>query len=227
MNRKITHSHFFLSLITVTLICATSSLKAQTDAMSYPEQFLLHDFTNGKVLLKGGSGYDMTLNYNVVFEKIVIIQSGKICDLSNPRSVDTIYLQNRKLIPAGSAFYEVLNNTPVLFVQHLVKVSLPPRSDSYGKIPETASADAKKLLLIGGNISSDQELIFTKEEIYWIEVDKSLVSFKDSIGFFKIFPMLKNELKQYIKQNKIKFTNPDDVKKLMIYCKQISEVKHT
>ncbi len=163
----------------------------------------------------------MVLNYNLVFEKVVIVQENKICDLSNPGSVDTIYLLNRKFVPAGPVFYELLTERPfTLFVQHRSKVSLPPKMDSYGKIPETAATDAKKLLLIGdkSNISSDQELIFNKEDVYWMQVDNSMQSFRDASEFYKLFPNIKSELKQYIRQNKIKFENPDDIEKLMIYC---------
>jgi hypothetical protein len=221
MNKHFQRSHFRLSLALVIFICVTSGLKAQTETITYLEQFLLHDFTKGKILMKSGTRYDMVLNYNLVFEKVVIVQENKICDLSNPGSVDTIYLLNRKFVPAGPVFYELLTERPfTLFVQHRSKVSLPPKMDSYGKIPETAATDAKKLLLIGdkSNISSDQELIFNKEDVYWMQVDNSMQSFRDASEFYKLFPNIKSELKQYIRQNKIKFENPDDIEKLMIYC---------
>lgn len=221
MNKHFQCPHFRLSLALLFFTCFISGLKAQTETINHPEQFLLHDFTNGKILMKSGSGYDMILNYNLVFEKVVIVQANKICDLSNPGSVDTIYLLNRKFIPAGMVFYELLAGSPfILFVQHRSKVSLPPRMDSYGKIPETSATDAKEMLLIGNksNISSDQELIFNKEDVYWVQVDNSMQSFKDAMEFYKIFPNIKSELKQYIRQNKIKFENPDDIEKLMIYC---------
>jgi hypothetical protein len=195
-------------------------LNGQTETINHPEQFLLHEFTKGKILMKGGTGYDMILNYNLVFEKVVIIQANKICDLSNSGSVDTIYLLNRKFIPAGQVFYELLKEKPFpLFLQHRSKVSLPPRMDSYGKIPETGATDAKKILLIGdkSNISSDQELIFTRDDVYWVQVDNSMQSFRDAPELYKLFPDKKSELKQYIKQYKIKFENPEDIEKLMIY----------
>jgi hypothetical protein len=228
MNRYFNCSHFRLSLTLLFLTGFISGLKAQTETITHPEQFLLPEFTKGKILMKGGSGYDIILNYNLVFEKVVIIQEKKISDLSNPGSVDTIYLLNRKFIPAGPVFYEVLAKDPfVLFLQHRSKVSLPPRMDSYGKIPETGASDAKKILLIGdkSNITSDQELIFNKDDVYWVQVDNSMQSFRDASEFYKIFPDRKSELKQFIRQNKIKFENPDDIQKLMIYCNGLLKSK--
>lgn len=221
MNRYFHYQYYFLLIVLVILSSAASTLKAQTEKITYPEQFLFQDFSKGKILLKSGSGYDMILNYNIVFEKVVIIQENKICDLSNPASVDTIFIFNRKFIPAGQVFYEVLAKKPfVLYLQHRSKVSVPPRMDSYGKIPETGDADAKELLLIGSksNISSDQELIFTREDVYWLQKDNSIMGFKDAMEFYKIFPDIKSEAKQYIRQNKIKFENPGDIERLMIYC---------
>lgn len=221
MTKHVSCTYFSLLAAIMILVSVSQNLQAQTETITYPEQFLFHDFTKGKILMKTGGGYDMVLNYNLVFEKVVIIQENKICDLSNPGSVDTIFLLNRRFIPAGPIFYEVLAKKPfVLFVQHRSKVSLPPKMDSYGKIPETGATDAKKFLLIGNksNISSDQELIFNKEDIYWVQVDNTMQSFKDAMEFYKLFPDKKSELKQFIKQNKIKFENPADIEKLMIYC---------
>jgi hypothetical protein len=225
MTKHVSCTYFsLLSAIMILFFSVSQNLQAQTETITHPEQFLLHDFTKGKILMKTGSGYDMILNYNLAFEKVVIIQQNKICDLSNPGAVDTIYVLNRKFIPAGTVFYEVLAKNPfVLFVQHRSKVSLPPKMDSYGKIPETGATDAKKLLIIGdkSNITSDQELIFTKDDVYWVQVDNSMQSFKDAMGFYKIFPDRKSDLKQFIRQNKIKFENPADIEKLMIYCNSL------
>ena len=221
MKKRFHYLQYCSSLALVIFTGVSSALKAQTEKITYPEQFLFHDFTMGKILMKSGFRYDMILNYNIVFEKVVIIQENKICDLSNPGSVDTIFLLNRKFVPAGQAFYELLSKRPfVLFVQHKLKVSLPPKMDSYGKIPETGAADAKEILIIGNksNISSDQELIFTREDVYWVQMDNSMQGFKDAMEFYKIFPDIKSETKQYIRQNKIKFENPGDIEKLMIYC---------
>ena len=223
MSKHFRCSQFSLLSAIMILFVASQNLKAQTESMIYPEQFMFKDFTNGKVLMKGGSGYDMLMNYNLAFEKVVIILEKKICDLSNPGSVDTIYLLNRKFIPVGPVFYEVLAKKPfLLFVQHRVIVTLPPKMDSYGKIPETGATDAKKILIIGNKSnSSGQDLIFTREEVYWVQVDNKLQSFRDALEFVKIFPNLKNELKQYIRQNKIKFENPDSIEKLANYCNSL------
>ena len=221
MNKSILSLKFFRSLSFLIFGCASLSLGAQTDTITYPEQFLFPHFGTARVVMKGGKSFDMFLNYNIVFEKVVIVQKNVICDLSNTGSVDTIYLLDRKFVPAGQVFYELLDVRPfVLFVQHRLKVSLPPKMDSYGKIPETSATDAKELLLIGkkANLSLDQELLFNKEEVYWLKLNDSMKSFRNAMELFKIFPKEKGEIRLYIRQNRLKFENPEDVKKLIIYC---------
>lgn len=221
MTMYIHSRKFSLPLSLLVFICAPLTMKAQTDTVTYPEQFLFPHFATAKVMMKGGKDFDMILNYNIVFEKVVIVQKNLICDLSNTGSVDTIYLLNRKFVPAGQVFYELLIEKPfVLFVQHRSNVSLPPKMDSYGKISETSATDAKKFLLIGNkfNISSDQELLFNKEEVYWLKSNESIQSFRNAMELFKIFPQVKGEIRLYIRQNRLKFESPEDVIKLIIYC---------
>ena len=114
MNMNNHSRNFIVYLSLLAFSCTPIRLKAQTDTVTYPEQFLFPHFSTAKVLMKGGNAYDMLLNYNSVFEKVVIVQKNLISDLSNTGSVDTIYLAGRKFVPAGQVFYELLCDRPIV-----------------------------------------------------------------------------------------------------------------
>lgn len=224
MNKDIFFRFCCLSVSVLVQICISSGLRAQTDKLKYHEQFLFPEFMSGKIAMKTGKDFDMILNYNIISEKITFIQRGKIFDLTNPGSVDTIYLHNRKFIPVGKVFYEVLAEAPfVLFVQHKGIVKEPTRTDSYGSLSEASSSSSLKYLTDGSDLNTltDQNLIIKKEDVYWIRRNDSIQSFKDATQFVKIFPDIKSEIRVYIRQNKLKFENSDDILKLVNYSNNL------
>ncbi|MCX6256013.1 MAG: hypothetical protein NTV31_16290 [Bacteroidia bacterium] len=224
MNKDIHFRFCSLSLSIIILICTSTGLLAQTDTLKYPEQFLFPEFLSGKIDLKDGRDFDMILNYNIISEKITFIQRGKILDLTNPGSVDTIYLGGKIFIPFGKVFYEVLSEEPfILFVQHKGIVQEPLKTDSYGRVPETSSASSMNYFKDGSDLKAllDRNFIIKKEDVYWVHMNESMQSFKDATQLVKIFPDIKSEIRLYIRQNKIKFENSDDILKLMNYCNSL------
>jgi len=124
-------------------------------------------------------------------------------------------------------FYELLSELPVtLFAQYKGTVQQPPKMDSYGRASESASTSSINKVNAGWEfyLLTDQELVIKRETVYWILINNSLQSFRDANQLIKIFPDYKNEIKSYIKQNKIKFGNTDDVIKLTVYCNGLIKV---
>jgi hypothetical protein len=221
MKRETVLSICRLSFILISFISMSLASNGQVGELKNPRQFLFPEFVNGRVSLKTGQGYDVLLNYNIVSEKINFIQNGKILSLANPNSVDTIFIRGRKFIPVEKVFYEVLSEKPFpLFVQHKAKVKQPPKRDSYGNVSETASATS--LSYLGTDVDyyklADKEVTIENVELYWIRINNMIQSFSEKSQLIKIFPDFKDDIKSYIRKEKIKFGNNDDIKKLLVYC---------
>jgi len=208
-------------LLIGTFLCIITGLSAQSDTLKHPEQFLFPEFSRGKVSMKTGGDIDLVLNYNIISEKIVFVQNGKILGLGKPGSVDTVYIQDKKLVPVGKAFFAVLAGSPVsLLIQYKGLIRQPPKMDSYGRASEASSTTSINSMKVGNEFYTltDQDIIINKEIVYWIRINDSIQSFRDANQLIKIFPDFKNEIRSYIRQNKTKFGNSDDILKLTIYC---------
>jgi hypothetical protein len=167
------------------------------------------------------------LNYNIVTGNMVFMQKGQIYDMINYNAVDTVYMQGRKFIPVGKVFYEVtLEATLPLFIQYKGKIQLPPKPAAYGGTSEISSSTYINNLSLGNDVyrlKNDPNLIIKPETVYWISINNSLSSFQTEKQLLIILPDLKNEIKQYIKQNKLKFANPGDIRKLIVYCNSLKK----
>lgn len=211
----------------VIMISFSVNLNGQSDSLVNPKQFLFPRFSKGTLAMKTGKDIFLNLNYNIATEKMVFIQKEKLFELTNPEAVDTIYLNGKKFILNGKAFYEVLDKAPVLIlVQHKGTVQPPTKRDPYGTASQASATTSYSDLKVASVVYdfNDPDLIIKRETIYWIKRNNEIVCFKDGTQLYRIFPAEKNEIKKYINQNDIKFSNTDDIVKLITYCYSLEKI---
>src|SRR5437763_357179 len=95
----------------VILLPILSNGQSSKDTISQ-NKYLFDHFINGSVRLKTGVTEQASLNYNTDDQNIAFERSGQLLTLTNP-DIDTIYIENKKLIPAIGKFYEVLTTTKI------------------------------------------------------------------------------------------------------------------
>lgn len=215
-----THISYFTAVFI--LLIVTCQTEAQTtEEIKNPQQFLYPEFTKTTVAMKAGRDLTMMINYNVVTEKMVFLQKGDIYDMVYYESVDTVYLNGSKFIPVAKVFYEVALEAPVpLFIQHKGKIQSPPKPAAYGGTSEISSSTYISNIPLGTDVyrlKNEAELIIRPETVYWIQIDGTLQNFLTDSQFLNLVPDLKNPMKQYIRENKIKFKSGEDVVKLISY----------
>jgi hypothetical protein len=200
-------------------------LCSQTSSSDPSPQYLFPDFSSGTVKMKNGKSQTTLLDYNTVTEKMVYEKEGKYYDLVNLEMVDTIFLKNSKFVPAGKVFYEVLLNASIaLFVQHKGELLSPGMPAAYGGTSQVSNTKyASSVQLSGGyyNLKLPAEYTVKVDPVYWIRKDNNMYSFMNERQFIKIFPDKEKELKQYIKQNHIKFDILTNIVKLTEHINEL------
>jgi len=139
---KNSNLHIFPSpiILIVALWSIAIHLTTQTNSKGNFLQYLFPDFTKGLVRMKTGNSYNAVLNYNTVTENMVWEKDGKLLDLTNMESVDTVFLQNRKFVPSNEVFFEVLVKAPIsLFIQHKSNLVQAGSPAGYGTTSQTSS----------------------------------------------------------------------------------------
>lgn len=175
--------------------------------------------------MKTGLSYYAVLNYNTVTENMVWEQDGKLLDLSNMAAVDTIFLQTRKFVPVNEVFYEVLVNAPIsLFIQHKSDLVPAGSPSGYGGISQTTSIkNFSSVSLKSGtfNLEIPSDYTINPSSVYWIRKSNTMFSFLNKRQFLKIFGGENDEIEKFIKQNRLKTENRDDLIKLVNYCNEV------
>jgi hypothetical protein len=202
---------------------------AQSDEEKAMAQYLFPKFTISKVLLKSGSTQTVPLNYNMVTEKAVYEQDGKRYDLISINTIDTVYIQERKFIPVGKVFYEViLKGNPVsAFIQQVSELMPAGTPAGYGGTSQVAATKRLSSIELSSgryNLPLNDEYIVNPSPVYWVRKagQSEMESFLNEKQFLKLFPEKEKELKAFIKQNKMRVTNPDHFARIIKFYNESS-----
>lgn len=205
----------------------TSPLKAQTNSDGSSPQFLYPDFTRSKVRMKNGQNQSAVLNYNIVSEKMVYQKDNNLYDMVNTEMIDTVFLQDDKFVPSGKGFHEILLAAPLtLFVQHKGELLPPGTPSGYGGTSQVSNTKLLSSIQLSSgyfNLKLPADYIVKSDPVFWIRKDSSMYSFMNERQFLKIFPDKEKDLKQFIKQNRIKFDNLYSMVKLAEYFNKMAD----
>ena len=207
------------------------SAPGQTNPDNPLPHFVFPGFTKGVTRMKDGTVFSSNLNYNTVDEIMVTQLEGKYRFARDVGRIDTILIENKKFVPVGKVFYEVLLQGPVsFFLQN--KSHLTPKGSSvgYGSRSQSIGATNFKKFEMQQNLVNNQwevinidlpsNLEVTPASVYWVRKNGNFEKFTNLNQFYKIFPEQESELKKFVKNEKINM-NREDIIKLAIFCNQI------
>jgi hypothetical protein len=223
------HSDFrckvVISFILAVILDLNAPAKAQAEHDGATPQFLFPDFTSGKVRMKNGNFQVVMINFNTVSEKIVFKKDDNLYDIVNTEMIDTVFIQESKFVPAGKVFYEVLLGAPIsLFIQYQGKV-IPSRAEGgYGvasDVSSTSKVTSANFSTGYYNLKLPQDYTVKVNKIFWIRKENNMFSYITEKQFLKLFPEKETEIKDYIKNQKIKFDRLPDQIRLLEHCNEM------
>ncbi len=211
-----------ISLLLIVISAWTAQIMGQDEGVTSLPQFLLPEFTEGTIRLKNGQTRSLPLNYNLLTERMVYMQDGKPYDLIGVETIDTIRIQEWCFIPVGRNFYELaVKDRITLLIQHRGSLIPPGKPAPYGGVSHTSATTSYSSINVDGatyNLKMPSDFSVSVNPVFWIRIDYQMYSFTKQSQFLKIFPGRENELKSFIKKNKIKFDKKEHLVRLIQYC---------
>jgi hypothetical protein len=115
--------------------------------------YVFDSFKQGEVLVKSGTVYGQSLNYNILTNEMIFDNSGHYMAISDPANVDTVYINERKFVPVENKFYELLTKTTLpLFMEFTATIEEPGASIGYGASTSAGSTTSLSRLLKSGDV---------------------------------------------------------------------------
>jgi len=212
-------------LVFITTVLFTFTSYSQTGNSAPLLQFVFPGFSTGTVKLKNNGSQSVPLNYNMVDEEMIFIQKGSFMALTDLENIDTVLIQNRKFVPVGKVFYEVIiEKTIPFYIQHKSKYTSVGTSTAYGMTSQVNERVNITSMKSGGQIRSlemPDDVKVVPEIVYWVKVNSEMKKFTTERQLMKMFPGKEDDLKKFVKSSAINIQNRADLIKLGNYCNEI------
>ncbi|MCU0341572.1 MAG: hypothetical protein MUE30_16975 [Spirosomaceae bacterium] len=210
----------------------TYRIKAEADlryAIPVAERYRYPQFKEGTVTFFNSSTANAKLNYN--------FQLGEVQFINLTR--DTMSLANEQTIKqiqiADSHFYYDVTHGYVesvaeysgvqLVVKEMFKVAAVEKMASMGKSSATSSIKEINVLSTGNSsvqkLASRGDVVLAKERTYFLRDTNNRFYKTTKAGFLKLFPKNKKAIDVYLEEQKIDFSNPEDLKKALQYAAEL------
>jgi hypothetical protein len=206
------------------LLIAYAPAFAQDTKKVNTSPYLFPEFTKGVVLQKGGATVEALLDYNTITQEMMFDQNGSKLVLDQADNIDTIFIANRKFIPARSVYFEKITETTVpLYVQYKGKAA----KNSSGNIMTGGSNQivsgfsGTKYKGSQGKTNPMYEMQLPdgfqlKTEYYfWLQKGGDFYPASNLKSFVQFFPGKEAAIEAFAKENNISMNKKEDVVKLI------------
>lgn len=210
-------------VITVLLLSISAINVKSQDNKTVISNYLFTDFIQGQVKLKSGISQSTKLDYNSFTEEMVFEKNGTKLALTNLETIDTVIIEDRKFVPVGKVFYEILENSSMpLFIHYTCSATPKGRPSGYGGTSETGSISSASMIYdqSGRNYDmnfSEEYNVYPHSE-YLFRKDNNYYRISDVNSLIKQFPERKAAIKEFVKIHKTSLKKSEDIKQLLIFC---------
>ena len=199
-------------------------------ALSFPfqvlfaQQYLLNDFKPCIAVTKGGLPIQECFNYNCVTQTMEFLSGEERLRLEPISQIDTLYLEEHKMIPYGTRFLEVFYQSPAfsLLIDYKRSMKEEGKIGAMGIKTQNGVQNVDHRSL-GANYRQEWEkgvdvYSYIDKTSYWLKIGRKMRQFRDAKSLVKLFPDRKQLIESYIKEHHIDFSNHSDVLGLLRMC---------
>ncbi len=195
------------------------------------EHLLLPHFVTGYVFI-GSDTIKIRLNYDVYTDEMLFIDwRGDTLALSRPEKIDAIKVDKKFFRYVNNSYVEVLASNEKKQPQHIelyIKRTMIPshrkRDGVLGILTDPSATKSIQSLEFHKPLELSEHTIFKRYNSFYIHIgSKSMKANRKA--FFKAFPYAEKQLELYLKDNRVKYNNGDDLIRMFYYCVNAEPVK--
>ena len=217
MKNKYLLLSLFFSLFLVSL-----ELQAQEDNV-----YIFDEFKNGKAVYKNGAVVYAKLNYDPLSQRMLFLSpsDNALLEIVNPSDISYINIEGRMFEQIkGNLFYERINyNNFIFYIQWRYKAVSEGKPSGYGMTSTTSAITSVSVINKEGRtipLNVSEKFNYKPDNFYYIKINNTHKRFSSPDSLAKLFKVHKEEIKKYIKENKLDFDNPENIKSAVKYCSQ-------
>lgn len=210
----------------------TSSSRVQVEELADSSLvFLYGEMKPGVITYYDGSTSEVLLNYSILLDRFEF-QSHRESGHLNFRGLSKLDVEGTSFIyHHQEGFLEVVEQGKYpLYLKRLIRVSsMPVRRGAYGGTDHTSaidiasnittesSGDFDRQIFLDNPSGQEMDITLRYNEYFVIGKGESLVKISNQRQLLRDFPEFRNELRNFVRNEKTNFTKPEDLIKLVEY----------
>ena len=203
-------------------------VKAGTKVIDYfppSVRYRYPSFVPGQIILKNGTAKEMKLNYSILTGEIEFIRSSDTLSIANSRKKEIKYVALPDTFYYDRGFIEIISGGKIMLgLRHYIRFKDILKKGAYGTTSRGVSIDTYSTMASNGISYSlvpneDLELEDTREYyIYTEDAGFTLFTRKNALH---LFPGRENDIKNYIKSEKVNFNSADELIRFTNFLRSI------
>ncbi len=199
-------------------------------AQQFKRIFLFDDFVEAKIQFKNRVVSTSRLNYDASNKTMLFYQGEEMMELTSPWQIDTVSFGERKFVPASKGFHEVVQlKNGTAHIDWLLKEVNIGSKGALGAVTQS-NVHSLQMTDLGLNAASmytpykwqergSQEVYRKKSDnTYYFQKNGKLNKVKTVKHLQKLFPLHKEAIHHFVKENGIDMRIPADALCLIDYC---------
>ncbi len=182
---------------------------------------LFEKFIDGTVLMKSGAVEKAPLNYDVYTQSITFLKNDQVMTLVGLSEVDTIYIADKKFIPANDIVFEIIPSSDFSGPYITYTGKLRPLTATVGHDGGSRRPTGEVSNTVTGSYVNRIYQEHYKMEIrktYWVRKGDAFYKANNEKQFLKVQTSKAGAaIRSFINQYNIKFDNQDDMIRLFAF----------
>ncbi len=196
-----------------------------SDCFPFNERYRYAEFTNGHIQMKSGVYADTRLNLDFLSNDILYIKGKDTLTVANKKDIRFISIALDTFCFDKGAYLELLTNGKIrVGLKQYIKLRETLKQDSYGSSSSGSAINSYGSLPSQGSfykLTANTDMVFQRTLEYYLSNNSG-----EFVPFIKkyvleLFPEHEQEIKAYLKANKISFDKKDDLLKLAGYLRSL------
>lgn len=187
-------------------------------------RYLYPQFSEGKVFNMAGAENKFMLNYNLLTKEIEFIQGKDSLAIAKKKDIDMVVIEQDTFIYRGEYLKRIHGGNLVVLERDAINLKEVVRNGAMGQPNRTSNVDAYSSIPYMTNlylVNPDASMEFRRElQFYILTTQGEMVEIRKKT-VLELYPSNESEIQKYLKTNKVKFEEREDIKKFADFLSKL------
>jgi hypothetical protein len=195
------------------------------DCFKFSERYRYPEFITGRMYVKSGVFSEAKLNYDFLNGEMEYIRNSDTLAIANKKDIRYVTVAQDTFYYDNGYYLELISGGAVKVVmKQYIRLKETLKKDSYGTSSSGSATNSYGSMPVSGNfykLVANEDMVFQRTiEYYLSDTSGGFVSYLKK-NVMQLYPQNKDEIKAYLKTNKVDFDKLDDLIRLAGYLKTL------